>query len=294
ELTDTVRIYQDGDLVAEAQHTMGIYADMPRTAGVRANIFQVQNLKTSALMIAGLRDDPLSREIAQDQGRAIAQRMALASPQLPSLVKARTLHLERFLQQHGHRYPQVLVLAVGLDPKPVTFARAGQRWFGLDLRDMLREREERFALARAGGPSTASFTPVVADFRLDTWDGAVVQAGFSPELPTFIIAEGLSMYLTRGELGGLFQKLRALTASPETRLWIDHVTSELFDLDVIEVRSFLAAMTRLGEPFVLGFDDASSVLPGVWAPVESASAADVLSLVEPVHREYRFSILRPS
>ncbi len=291
ELSDIVRIHQDGQVVAEAQHTMGLYADIPRSAGIRANLFQIQNLKTSALMIAGLRDDPLSQHVAQDQGRAIAQRMALAAPQLPSLVKARTLHLERLLQQKGETHPQVLVLAVGLDPKPVTLARDGQRWFGVDLRDMLREREERFTGARAAAPA---FAPVAADLRLDTWDRAVLQAGFSPELPTIIIAEGLSMYLTRDELGALLRKLRALTASTETRLWLDHVTAELFDLDAVEVRSFLSSMTRLGEPFILGFEDASGILPNSWAQAESASAADVLGLVDPVHREYRFSILRPS
>lgn len=291
ELSDTVRIYQDGQLVAETQHTMGLYADIPRSSGIRANLFQVQNLKTSALMIAGLRDDPLSQQVAQDQGRAIAQRMALAAPQLPSLVKARTLHLEHLLQKNGASHPQVLVLAVGLDPKPVTWAREDQRWFGVDLRDMLREREERFSGAQAVAPS---FTPVAADLRLDTWDRAVLQAGFSPDLPTIIIAEGLSMYLTREELGGLLRKLRSLAASPETRLWLDHVTAELFDLEVIEVRSFLSSMTRLGEPFVLGFENAADILPEAWTQVESASAADVLSLADPVHREYRFSVLRPN
>ena len=34
ELSGTVNIYQDNDVVAVAQHTMGIYADVPRMRGV--------------------------------------------------------------------------------------------------------------------------------------------------------------------------------------------------------------------------------------------------------------------
>src|SRR5207237_1364148 len=37
EYTGTVKIYEEGKVVAEATHAMGIYADVPREAGVRAN-----------------------------------------------------------------------------------------------------------------------------------------------------------------------------------------------------------------------------------------------------------------
>jgi O-methyltransferase involved in polyketide biosynthesis/acyl-coenzyme A thioesterase PaaI-like protein len=291
EHADSVRIYQEGDLVAETEHTMGLYADVPRTPGVRANVFQVQNLKTSALMIAGLRDDALSRDVAQDQGRAIACRMSVATPQLPSLVKARTIHVERFLNQHGSQFAQALVLGVGLDHKPILFSSNRQRWFGLDLRDMLRERDERFAHV---GATAANYFPVAADLRLDSWDQSLLKAGFQPELPTIVIAEGISMYLSSSELAKLLRKLRALAVSPKTRLWIDHVSPELFHLDVPEVKAFLASMSRLGEPFVAGFNDASRVDGRTWTTDESKSAADVLSLSDAVYREYRFSILRPN
>ena len=54
-----------------------------------------------------------------------------------------------------------------------------------------------------------------------------------PIFPTFIIAEGISMYFPREVLAQLFHKLHALTSSPKSRFWIDHVTSSLFDLDLL-------------------------------------------------------------
>jgi O-methyltransferase involved in polyketide biosynthesis len=155
---------------------------------------------------------------------------------------------------------------------------------------MLRERASRFN----GIDATATnFVPVVGDIRLEKWDSALEQAGFNPDLPTFVIMEGMSMYFSGDQLERLFSKIRALTTSPTSRLWLDHVTPEAFELDLFEVKAFLSSMSRLGEPFVSGFADPSAVAPGSWTLEESASAADVMDVREPVHAEYRFSILRP-
>jgi methyltransferase (TIGR00027 family) len=291
EYSGTVRIYQESTVIADAQHTMGIYADVPRAAGTRTNIFQIQNRKISAIMICGLREDPLSQLVAGDQGRGIATRMSVATPQLPSLVRARTVDLERHLEDEGRDYGQVLVLGVGLDPKPVRFSSATQRWFGLDLRDMLREREQRFAEA---GAHAQNFVPVAGDMLSDTWDAALESAGFKPDVPTFFIAEGVSMYFPRDALARLFNKLGGLATSTRSRLWLDHVTSSLFDLDIFEVRSFLSSMTRLGEPFVTGFDNPAIVAPDAWSLAETTSAAAAIGVSDAIHSEYRFSVLKPS
>lgn len=288
ELTQVVRFYQEGSLVAETEHTMGMYADIPRSAGVRANIFQIQNLKTSALMIAGLRDDPVSQKIAQDQGRAIANRMTLAAPQLPSLVKARTNHIENYLKNHAQKFEQILVLAVGLDPKPVRFSSENQRWFGLDLKEMLRERTLRFSAIE----SPKNFTTVSGDLRLDNWDQLLIKSGFELGATTLIIMEGISMYLSGSDLEKLLRKLRAITISDRSRLWIDHVSSNFFSLDILEIKSFLSSMTRLGEPFVLGYNDISELHDCEWITDEKTSAAASLGISEAVHLEYIFSVLR--
>ena len=291
ELTERVRFHQDGQLVAETEYTMGIYADVPRTAGTRANIFQVQNLKTSALMIAGLRADSLSQLIASDQGRAIARRMAVAAPHLPDLVKARTSHFNSFIRDRHAHFSQVLVLAVGLDPKPVLHSNERQRWFGIDLRDMLKEREQRFSNA---GASAANATHIAADLRLDGWEKSLIRAGLAADQSTLIVIEGLSMYLRKDELAGLLRTLRRILSSELTRIWLDHVTPALFELELAEVRSFLASMTRLGEPFILGFQNATIVASDSWITEESSSAADVLATTDPIHQEYRFSVLAPT
>lgn len=290
ELSGVVKITQDGELVAEARHIMGIYVDAARTPGARANLFQIQNMKTSALMIAGLREDVLSQKIAGDQGRAIASRMSVASPQLPTLVRARTLDVEAHLQREGQSYEQVLVMGMGFDPKPVKFSTPTQRWFGVDLRDMLKERDTRFKQA---GATAQNFTAVVGDLLSNTWNCELLTAGFRCDVPTLIITEGISMYFTRDALATLFDKLHSLVGSSQSRLWLDHVTSELFEMDVFDVRTFLSSMTRLGEPFITGFSNPASIAPDCWELAETTSAAAVLGISDAIHSEYRFSLLRP-
>jgi len=291
EYTGVVTVTQEGKLVAEATHTMGIYVDAPRAAGSRVNLFQVQNMKTSALMISGLRADSISCVVAGDQGRAMANRMAIATPQLPSLVRARAADLERLMQRQGATFSQVLVLGVGFDPKPCQFSSTRQRWFGLDLRDMLQERESRFA---AAGARAANFVPVIGDLMGDCWATALLRAGFESRAPTLILAEGISMYFPREALAKVFAVLRSLTGSPASRFWLDHVSSSLLDMELFEVRSFLSSMARLGEPFITGFDDPATISPSAWVLVETTSAAAAVGTSEAVHAEYRFSLLQPA
>jgi methyltransferase (TIGR00027 family) len=292
EIAGTVRIFQGEELVAVAEHEMGLYADLPRIDGTRTTATQVHRLKTSALMIAGLRDDPLSRQLAGEQGVAIARRMTAVAPQLPGLVAARSQHLRAYLRGEGRRHEQVLVLGAGLDSKPLEFSTPAQRWFLCDLRDMLRERAAR--CADLGAPSDHC-TEVPVDLSLSGWPEKILAAGFHPHRSTLVILEGVSMYLGDAQLRACLQQARGLCRHSGSRLWLDHVSEDLLSMPRPEVRSFLAAMARLGEPFVTGFADADTFggADAGWRAVEHCSAAQVLGLDEPVHREYRFALLRP-
>lgn len=290
EVAGHVEIVQGDGVVATADAVVVAYADLPPQTGARLTQLQAQNLKTSALLIAGLRGDPLSQRIAEEQGRAIAARMTIASPQLPTLIAARTAHLVDYLGDPGRAHAQVLVLGVGLDSKPVRFASTAQRWFVIDHPEMLAERARRL---RAAAVTTAHEVAVPADLRDPRWAAALTAAGFRPELSTLVIAEGISMYLSAEELDRLVATAARLCAHAGSRLWLDHVTEALLALELPEVTAFLATMSRLGEPFVLGFDRPERRTAG-WRTVAATSAAAVYGARDPIHAEYRFALLAPS
>jgi O-methyltransferase involved in polyketide biosynthesis/acyl-coenzyme A thioesterase PaaI-like protein len=291
EIRDTVNIYQGDQLVAVANHEMGLYADLPRIAGIRPSMVQRRRLKTSALMIAGLRGDSLSAALAQDQGIAIARRMTRASPQLRTLVAARSKHLRDYLLADDGCHFQVIVLGVGLDPKPVEFASRMQKWFICDLSDMLHERKER--LARAGKEERHCIA-IPLDLRMEGWDRKIIEAGFDPTKSSLVILEGVSMYLAAAELRRMLYKIEALCGHPESCLWLDHVTKELLSMDSPPVRSFLSAMARLGEPFITGFADPMRIAGPDWRVAGHTNAADVSNIHDEIHREYRFALLSPN
>lgn len=288
-LSAVINIFQGDTLVARADHEVGAYVNLSRTAEVRPTASQVENIKLSSLMIAALRGDALSRRLAGEQGVAIAQRMVRASPQLKPLVEARTKNLRRLIADRQSEIEQVLVLGVGLDSKPVEFATGTRTWYLADLREMLRYRNRRLA---ALGVEPENCVEIPVDLRRSDWSEQILESGFDPGKATLVILEGVSMYLEMQELRQTFERLQLLLRNPSSKLWIDHFTEEFYDLKLQELSDFLANIARLGEPFLTGFKDAAMLAPGLgWTTVEHSTAADELGLRDDVYHEYRFSVL---
>lgn len=153
-----VDIYQENELLATAEVVLGVYCDKPRVPDRKADLFQSENSKLSALMIAGLRNNPDSQAVAGDQGRALALRFAEVTPQLPHMIEARGLHLQKLLQAQGDRFAQVVILGHGMDTNPLHYMKPGQTWYGLDLRQTLALRKKQFDL-RGGGCARAAIDP---------------------------------------------------------------------------------------------------------------------------------------
>lgn len=240
EYRGTVSFHQDNKLVAVAEHVVGMYINKPQVIDVKGGLLQEQNRAASALMIAGLRRDRVSRCIAGEQGKALATKMTETMPQLPAMIKSRTETLEHQLQQHAKHIPQVVVLGVGLDPKPVYHSDGHQTWFGIDLKPALRDREKRFCVP---GCVADNFIPVAGDMREQQWVQDLRAAGFDPSQPSVVIMEGLSMYLTPDVISNVFKHIEEIT-SPGSILWVDHITSNALEMEAAS--DFFVAMGRLG------------------------------------------------
>lgn len=288
-LRHKVNIYQDDQLIAIAEHEIGVYADRPSADDVKPTSARIDRLKVSALMIAGLRNDSISRKLAGEQGIAIAARMTKATPQLPTLVQARMMHIESEIIKNN--YEQVVVLGAGLDPKPLKYASSDQEWFLLDLPEMLSERKR--LVSQAGG-SIAHTTDIAVDLRFKDWSEKLLDSAFDPTRPTLVVFEGVSMYLKMEDISQLLVEVSRLTINKDSRLWLDHITDKPFQMGEDEVVAFLQNMARLGEPFITGFENLIDYSGAdQWKQIENSSAGDVIGLSDVVHREYRFSLLGP-
>ena len=285
EYRGTVYLHQDGKLVAIAEHVVGMYVNKPQSMDHKSGLIEEQIRATSALMIAGLRKDRVSRCIAGEQGKALASRMTETLPQLPAMVEARNQSVGDLLAREGKYFAQVVVLGVGLDPKPVYHSNVEQTWFGVDVKLALRDRERRFCVP---GCVAENFVPIAGDMREERWGEDLLAAGFDPEILALVVMEGLSMYLTENVIRGVFEQIKQITP-PGSKLWVDHITSNALHLE--GASDFFSAMGRIGEPMIFCCTDISQVADHGWQVGESVSAAEVLSKDEHLFDAYRFTTL---
>ncbi len=285
----TMEVFQDARVVSRVSLTQMVLVSNPRAVGEPTNMIQAHAHKVSALLIAGLRKDEWSQEVAGQQGRALAARMSKVMPQLPTMVRARTAHLDHLISEPG-RFSQILLVGIGLDTRPLRLETQAT-WFGVDLDPGIKNRVRHFREVEKHTGKADPTRLVAADVREVGWLDTICDAGFDPHLSTLVVMEGLSMYLTAEELQDLSKRLATAVESPASRLWVDHVTSATLETEVPEARQFLSTMARMGEPFVLGFESLEEISSGVWQTEAVANSAEVSGIHDSLLDGYRFSVM---
>jgi len=128
----TVDLFQGTRRVSTVKLKQVIFAMTPREKGAETNMIQAHAHKFSALLVAGLREDPWSQMLAGQQGRALANRMVQATPMLQTPIKARTEQLDDLILNHPSHFEHMLLVGVGLDTRPLRL-KTDATWYGVDL-----------------------------------------------------------------------------------------------------------------------------------------------------------------
>jgi methyltransferase (TIGR00027 family) len=109
-------------------------------------------------------------------------------------VKLRTrCYDDRLDEQLVHGCRQVIILGAGLDSRAVRKQSPGVTYFEIDDADMINFKRER--LAEAGIDAPIVF--IAGNYVTDDLVHLLAAKHFDFELPTYVIWEGNSMYLTR-------------------------------------------------------------------------------------------------
>ncbi len=148
---------------------------------------------------------------------------------------------------------QILILGAGYDTRVWRFAaQLGHTpVFEVDHPATAERKAGIVAENRADLPSSSPIR-VAVDFRTDRLDERLVAAGFKPERSTFVVWEGVSMYLTRAAVKETLGTLHTL-CGPDSRLVMDW----WFMVDAPDAVSTVLRMSPqmlhlLGEPITLG------------------------------------------
>jgi O-methyltransferase involved in polyketide biosynthesis len=255
-------------------------------------------LHTSARLIAGLRAgisntygspiDPFAERAAGSQGMTMAQKFSLDTPQLFSLVKARTLSCGRHLSIFAQNNPNCIVIniGVGLDARPWRMTDLhGARFIELDLPVMLKERavalppidEAHYSVSR-----------VPFDLLADDLSDVLQKVDFPATAPKFIIWEGGSMYFSQDDARLLLSSIKSIMCS-QSVLWLDCITEDVVHdrTGDDKVRAFVDNMRMIGEPFVAGLAEFDFDAVGLSRTVKETAAGYVTDS-DPIFGHYYF------
>lgn len=203
-------------------------------------------------------DDPYARVLAGEEGFAFARDMDAVSPNMELWVAVRTAYLDAVVRAATEQVTQVVILGAGFDTRGKRLARTGVRFFEVDAPASLAERRRRLALLP---DYDSNAVEVSCDFETQDFIDQLVSVGFEPQVPAFILWEGVSYYLSeaavRGTLGRVAQAL-----SPHTTIVFDHVGKRFVagQGTSTEDQGTRERLGSAGEPMIWGVDHALPLL----------------------------------
>lgn len=163
--------------------------------------------------------DPLAKRLAGERGERLAERMTFTNSNSWSFV-ARTVVVDRFIADKVQQGADMVVnLAAGLDTRPYRMALPPSlQWIEVDLPELLAYKTE----ALAGEQPVCALERVALDLtnlaaRRDLFEELGRRAK-----KAIVVTEGLIIYLTAEEVGGLATDL---ARPPSITWWILDLTS---------------------------------------------------------------------
>ncbi len=144
---------------------------------------------------------------------------------LTGAVMMRTAFFDRTLEEVLPSVDQLVILGAGWDTRAYSLpADWPGRVFEVDA--PATQQAKRQALDTVG-ISTARVTFVPVDFEATSWLEALCEQGFNPDQPTYLLFEGVSMYLTRQAVDETLADYATL--HPGSVIAFDYLPEELIE-----------------------------------------------------------------
>jgi methyltransferase (TIGR00027 family) len=226
-------------------------------------MLQIRNVTGTAFVVAEFRAEendashPLYRDhvvnlFLDERSRQAAARVATGFPPIREMVKIRTRYFDDMLErQLASGCRQVVVLGAGLDTRAIRKSAANVTYFEIDDAATLSLKQSCFE--EHGIHANVRFLP--GNYVTDGLIALLSRNGFDPELPTYIIWEGNTMYLPIESDKAIMDQLR-------DNLRAFHLSFDYLAEAVITKTTGEVGLTRMAEgfadmgaPWVTGFDN---------------------------------------
>lgn len=144
-------------------------------------------------------------------------------PSLSALMTLRTDFFDTALQEALERVEQVVVLGAGWDTRLYGLpAGTNQRFFEVDA--PATSRAKHAAVVKAG-LDASQVRYVAADFNRQSWLDALCEHGFDPGRPTFVLWEGVCMYLEEQAVAATLRSVESMAEG--SAIAFDYLAAEL-------------------------------------------------------------------
>ena len=140
--------------------------------------------------------DPKSEEIWEKEGFPLKGKAA--SKWLAYYMGMRSAVFDRWLQKQLEAMPDAVVLHLGcgMDSRVLRVGAGNRPWYDVDFPEVIAQRKNHYR-------EEANYRMIPSDIRQEGWLEAI------PKGKAILVMEGVSMYLTEGELLSLLEKLKA-------------------------------------------------------------------------------------
>lgn len=189
----------------------------------------------------------------------------------------------------GPGFDRLLLLGAGYDSRPWRMADVLDRT-PIYAVDHPATQARKAAIADRELPPVPALTRVPVDFEREDLATRLVAEGFEPGARTFVVWEGVSMYLTREAVKGTLSALAAL-CGPGSRLSMDFLRfPDRHDWSATFHRASPQLLSVLGEPvsFVIHPEDVAPFAERLgWRQVDGATSEELdRRYVSGAHRIY--------
>ncbi len=234
---------------------MSFLIDASRTALMVAAFRGLANERPEAIC-----SDEWAAQLAGPDGRRYAQRFAAAFPHMELWVALRTRFFDDMVRRFRARgVPQVVMLGAGFDTRPARLRRSRMQFYEVDHPATQREKLRRLEALPDYPVDGATYVP--CDFETQDFIEQLLAHGLDPAVPTLVIWEGVSPYLTRTAVEQTLK--RASTGlHPRSVIAFDYFSRRLIEGSRVREtdRAVLEALRDLGEPVRFGTNDAVALL----------------------------------
>ncbi len=184
--------------------------------------------------------DPMAEAIWKREGFALKGKSK--SKWLAYNMGMRSAVFDRWVKDQIQNMPEASVVHIGcgLDSRAARIRQETRLWFDLDFPEVIAERQRYF-------PQTQYYRMIATDVRDTAWMEHVPR-----DRPVILVMEGVSMYLTPGELKSLMGQLKG--CFPKFSLLMD-----CYSTFAARVSKYKNPINDVGVRQVYGLDDPNEI-----------------------------------